>query len=242
MSENKDNLHEGHRKRLIKKYFENGIECFEDHEILEMFLFSAFKRSNTNPIGHALMNRFGSLENVVNANYDELIDVDGMGETAAALLCFFRDFSRIYDKRVVAGQKMDSAKLLCDYCRALFRGKHTEEVWILFLNQELKLVNEALISTGDIGKVNLDMKRMLEKIIQMKCNVVVLAHNHPMSSELPSKADIATTRRVYNLLNDIGVKLVDHIIVSDSGETSLRGSGHLFDLWHEEDDKINGQI
>ena len=79
----------GHRQRVLKKYLEHGIDCFEDHEILEIFLFTAYPRRNTNDISHQLINRFGSLEGVLKTpGYDEIVEEKNVGVTAAALISF----------------------------------------------------------------------------------------------------------------------------------------------------------
>ena len=81
-----ESIHKGHRQRMLKRYLEHGIDSFEDHELLEIFLFSAYTRRNTNDIAHRLIERFGSLEGVMHADYDALCEVDDVGPTAAGLL------------------------------------------------------------------------------------------------------------------------------------------------------------
>ena len=109
MAEEK-NIHSGHRQRMLKKYLEHGIDCFEDHEILEIFLFTAYSRRNTNDISHQLINRFGSLEGVLNAGYDEIVEEKNVGVTAAALISFMKDFARKYNRTQLAGMKLSSSE------------------------------------------------------------------------------------------------------------------------------------
>lgn len=80
------NLHKDHRKRLRKRYAEEGIDFFEDHNVLELLLFYALPRVDTNPIAHRLISRFGSLSGVFSASEDELCEVEGMGKASAGLL------------------------------------------------------------------------------------------------------------------------------------------------------------
>lgn len=126
MAEEK-NIHSGHRQRMLKKYLEHGIDCFEDHEILEIFLFTAYSRRNTNDISHQLINRFGSLEGVLNAGYDEIVEEKNVGVTAAALISFMKDFARKYNRTQLAGMKLSSSESVRKFCYELLKDSTTEE-------------------------------------------------------------------------------------------------------------------
>ncbi len=78
-----DNIHKNHRHRLRERYAKEGAGSLEAHELLELLLFDVIPRYNTNPIAHRLLNRFGSLYDVLNAPFEELLEVKGIGERAA---------------------------------------------------------------------------------------------------------------------------------------------------------------
>ena len=80
------NQHEGHRSRLKETCIENGIDSMNDINALELLLFFAIPRADTNPLAHKLLDRFGSLDGVFKASREELMEVDGIGENAALLL------------------------------------------------------------------------------------------------------------------------------------------------------------
>ena len=208
MAEEK-NIHSGHRQRMLKKYLEHGIDCFEDHEILEIFLFTAYSRRNTNDISHQLINRFGSLEGVLNAGYDEIVEEKNVGVTAAALISFMKDFARKYNRK-------DST---------------TEEAHVLFLDQNLNFVGESQISQGSPNSVDLDLHDIVIKSVRTSCTKIILTHSHPHGVLLPSSADIASTRRAASALNSIGIELIDHIIVNEEDSYSMRTAGMLPDIW-----------
>ena len=95
--EKKEDLHGEHKKRLRMRFLEHGGECFYDHEILEMLLNYAIVRGNTNGLAHKLINKFGSLEGVFEANYEELLKVDGIGEKSAAIIKMQHELFRVYE-------------------------------------------------------------------------------------------------------------------------------------------------
>ena len=79
-------IHDGHREKMRRRFLETGLEGFADHEALELLLYYAIPRRDTNPIAHALMERYDSLSGVLNAPVEDLEKVEGIGESAAILL------------------------------------------------------------------------------------------------------------------------------------------------------------
>lgn len=230
MAEEK-NLHSGHRQRMLKKYLEHGIDCFEEHEILEIFLYTAYSRRNTNDISHQLIDRFGSLEGVLNAGYDELVEEKNVGVTAAALISFMKDFARKYNKTELAGMKLSSSEGVRRFCYELLKGSSTEEAHALFLDQGLNLIGESQISRGGPNSVDFDLRTIVTKAIRTQCSNIILAHSHPRGVLLPSSSDVASTRRVAQALRNIGIELVDHIIVNEDDSYSMRTARMLPDIW-----------
>lgn len=225
------NLHAGHRQRMLKKYLEHGIGSFEEHEILEIFLFTAYSRRNTNDISHQLINRFGSLDGVLNAEYDELVQVKDVGVTAAALISFMKDFARKYGSRDISGIKLSDSESMRSYFYELLRSCSKEEAHAAFLDQTMNLISETEVSSGRSQNVEFDLRAIVTRAIKTQCSNIVLAHSHPGGVLLPSSADIAATRRIYSSLKNIGINLIDHIIISEEGSYSMRAARMLPDLW-----------
>ena len=79
-------IHDGHREKMRQRFLQGGLDAFADHEALELLLYYAIPRRDTNPIAHALMDRYGSLSAVLSAPVEDLQKVEGIGESAAILL------------------------------------------------------------------------------------------------------------------------------------------------------------
>lgn len=223
--------HSGHRQRMLKRYLEHGIGSFEDEEILEIFLFSAYSRRNTRDISHQLIERFGSLEGVLNADYKELLEEKDVGVTAAALISFMKDFARRFNKTDIIGMRLATSDSMRDFCFTLLKDCEAEEAHALYLDQSMNLIAEQRISHGGPSAVDLDLRTIVTKAIQTQCCNIVLAHSHPGGVLLPSAADVAATRRVANALQNIGIYLADHIIANEEGTYSMRTAGMLPDIW-----------
>lgn len=228
-----ENPHKGHRKRMKTRMFKTGLDSFEPHEIMEVMLYYTNPVRDTNSLGHSLIKKFGSVQNVLDASVDELLSVAGIGENTVSHIKFIKEISKIYMKEVASHQKLDSPEKLYEYFKAIFKGEHIEQLHIICLNHEMELVLDEKVCEGDIGNLNIDMRKMIEIVLKSRCDTVVIAHNHPKGLHMPSKADIQATRRIYNALANINVRLIDHIIVGMNGEFSVRNSGLMPDIWHD---------
>ena len=227
----KNDLHSGHRERMFKKYSENGIDCFEDHEKLEILLFYVLTRVNTNEIAHSLINRFGSLNGVLNAPKSELKEIDGISQTAALKIHYLRDFFHYVKQEKPQLTLLDSVDKVAEYCRGIFSFKTEEEMVALFLDTKSTLIGRYDVKGYGPNAIQFDIKEFSRKALESKCSGVVLAHSHIYSPLLPSDSDIITTRKISNMLKTLGIELIDHIIVNDWGEFSMRSTGDMKDVW-----------
>ncbi len=230
MSEN-ENIHKGHRQRMMKKFLEHGIECFEEHEVLEILLFSSYSRRNTNDIAHELLRRFGSLKGVLNADYEDLCSVNNVGPNAAAMILFFKQFALLHSKEDFSGVVLNDINSVRSFCINL-AGENTVEVaYALFLDEANSLISEMQLSRGSTSSVEFDLKRLVKRAIERQCSRIILVHNHIHTPILPSGADIATTRKAAVALSNIGIQLLDHIIVCNNNAYSMREAQQLSDIW-----------
>lgn len=226
-----ENIHKGHRQRMLKKYLMQGIDCFADHEVLEILLYMVFSRRDTNELGHRLLERFHSIEGVLNASVEALCEVDGIGETAATYINFVGDlFVRLNSSRT-PDVNLTNSEDLKEYCYNMLRFEQIENTWVIFLSKNFALKGKKKLSTGREDSVDFDMHTLLVEIIKSDCTNIVLTHNHPNGAALPSGSDVAATRRIASFLSDAGINLVDHIIVNHAEAFSMRSGGHLKDIW-----------
>lgn len=227
----KENLHKGHRQRMLKKFAEHGIDCFEEHEILEILLFSSYTRRNTNDIAHDLIKRFGSLDGVLSASPEALCEVENVGPNAATMLGFFRAVIAKYNSIGRNGMLLDNSTDLRNFCHEMLGSRTVEMAYALFLDSGFALMGEAQVSRGVSNRVEFDLKQIAAMAIKFKCDNVVLVHNHPGGVLAASAADVASTRRISNALKELGIQLVDHIIVNEESSYSMRGARLLPDVW-----------
>ncbi len=226
-----ENLHKGHRQRMIKRYLDHGMDTFQDHEILEILLYSCYTRRNTNDIAHELIRRFGSLDGVMAADYEDLMEVEGVGHHAASTLCFIKDFARRHSHEDFTGLVLRDTDVVMKFCKDLLRESRIEVLHVLLLDDAHALIREFQLSRGVTHAVQFDLKTIVEKAIKAQCSNVILVHNHPNGAALASAVDVASTRRAAITLKGVGIELLDHIIVCEHETFSMRQARMLPDIW-----------
>ena len=224
-------LHKGHRQRLLKKYLENGISSLEEHEILEILLFFAFSRCNTNDLSHMLINRFGGIREILSSPVDEIASIKGIGENSAVILRFLGDFVDTYGIKSESYIMLDNVEKVIDFCKECFRDSEKEFLNALMLDKRMCLVASMSFTDCEFSMINIDLRSILMKAFNVNASSLVFIHNHPHSSALASTSDIKCTRAIANALSALNIKINDHIIIGEDGYVSMRKMKYLEDIW-----------
>ncbi|WP_295581601.1 RadC family protein [uncultured Oscillibacter sp.] len=222
-------IHDGHREKMRQRFLRGGLDAFADHEALELLLYYAIPRRDTNPVAHALMERYGSLSAVLSAPAEDLQRVEGVGESAAVLLRLVAPLCRKARLAEAAGEErvLNSSERAGAYLLECFEGEKNEAVYQLCLDRKGKLLACKRLGEGSVASADVDIRRLVENAILTNASAVILAHNHPSGVALPSDGDYAATARVKDALGAIGIQLADHIIVADGDFVSMADSGYL---------------
>jgi len=213
--ERKENPHKGHRERVRTRFRSAGLESFPDHNLLELLLFFSVPQGDTNETAHQLIRHFGSLINVFDAPFDELIKVSGIGEVSATLITLVPQLAnRYFEEQRKEKHSLDSKEAMRAYVISRFAGLKTETAFLLCLNNAYQLHHCGPISWGTKNAVTLDNRTLLETAFRHGATKVVLAHNHPNGLAAPSKEDVECTKEAIRLFRSVDITLVDHLVVA----------------------------
>lgn len=222
-------MHEGHRERMIERLMK-GEESFEDHELLEILLFNAIPRKNTNEIAHNLLNSFQSLDGIFHADVKQLCLVKGVGASTAAYL---RIIGLFYDRVKMEGaESVDvfSPKSFSEYLHTLYRGL-TEEVCDIFcLDRERRISYVQRFSSDSRVSVTVQPEKITELLVVQKPYAIVIAHNHVTGSCNPSRQDDEFTSQVQLMCSINNVQLFDHFVVAENSSYSYYARGRLREI------------
>lgn len=221
------NVHEGHRERLRRRVANESLDYFEPHEVLELLLYYVVRQGDTNALAHKLINKFGSFAKVLDANRAKLEEVDGVGENISFFLNVIPQICRRYmlsrSKDRLSGAVMSSDhahEILAPY----FIGRTVEMLYLLCLNGLGEPIDCVYISQGSANATSINIRKIVQVVIETNATAVVLCHNHPDGIARPSQQDIILTRNLSAVLEAMNVVLLDHLIVVDGDFVSFHDS------------------
>lgn len=218
-----DNVHAGHRKRLRQRFINDGnLNNFQSHEVLELLLFYALPRRDTNALAHKIINKYGSLKRVFEMPAEELINNRDLTENAAVLLSLIKQVAKDYilsetESRLKIRSKNDAAGIV----EPLLAHRINEAFCIICLDVNQNVINIECFEEGEPGYTDIDVDRVIAKVVEHKAAFAIIAHNHPNGTYSPSSDDISTTNVIRRALSMANVTLMDHLIVCGDRSYSL---------------------
>ena len=223
-----ENLHEGHRQRVKNRFLTEGLDSFEDHQVLEMLLFFCIPMKDTNELAHKLIKEFGTLGSLFEADPKDICRRCGVSENTSILISLIPSLSRRYFKSKW-GEKpqLTSSSIAGEYAVSLLAGRTYECFYVICLDSQNRANNSTLVHEGTINEVPVYPRLVVETVLRHQANSVILAHNHPGGSLNPSQDDINITKKITAALEPLTVSVFDHIIVSGDRYLSFREKQYI---------------
>lgn len=219
---------EGHRGRMRASFIKNEMENLPDHNLLELFISGVIKRKDVKQISYDLLNEFGSLENVFNASVDELMKVNGVGEVLAVELSLVSALNkRIERNKNDRVKNISTVEQAVEYCKNSLSCETVEKVLMITLDDKGKLLGSHIISKGTVNESYISKRDAVKLALKDNATNVIISHNHPNSNSSPSAADIDMTISFKKLFRDVGIHLLDHVIVGEN-DVSLVLKSEIF--------------
>ena len=219
-------IHIGHRQRLKDRFRAEGLDHFSERHVLELLLFYAIPRQDTAPLAQELLDRFGTLAQVLEAPVTELEKVPGVGPNVSTLLALSTAVSRYYlVQRTAQATVLNTTEGCCAFLQQHFHGRRNETVFMLCLDAKCKLLCCKEVGEGSVNSANVPIRRVVELALAVNATTVILAHNHPSGIAVPSGDDVLTTKRLAAALDAVEICLADHIVVADDDYVSMVQSG-----------------
>lgn len=217
---------QGHRKRLKDRFLRAGIKGFTEREALELLLTYAIPRKDTRDESEALLETFGSLSNVLRQSPDALCSVKGIGPATAALISLTSHIN-VISKAPEKGITITGPEQVTEYLRKRLGSQRRERFCALLLSSSNELLAEVDLEFGTVNRTQVYPRNLVEKVIAHSASGVILVHNHPGGRLEPSREDIALTRKLTRLGEEMDFRVLDHFIVTEDDVLSLKQSGNL---------------
>ncbi len=217
-------LHKDHRKRMYRKVEEMGLQNLEEHEVLEIVLYAIVPQGNTNGIARALILKFGNIANVLKAEENELMEIDGIGSRTAKFIRNLYDVLGVVERAaLVPDKKIKTQQDAVNYMKPFFNGKSSEQFYMVSLNKSGGIINAHRISEGVSDEVHIYPQIIAKKALLDGAYSVLIAHNHPGGSMTASFADEDVTMKIYKSLSAVGIELFDSLIIAEGKGASVTG-------------------
>ena len=194
--------------------------------MLEYLLFAGNPRGDTKPLAKALLDRFGTLPAVLNADPAALSQVKGMGDTGTAMLKAAALAARRMARGEVQGKPvLGSWQALIDYLTIDMAHLTVERVRVLYLDTRNRLILDHHVGDGSIDEAAIHPREVVRRALDVGASALIMVHNHPSGNPDPSTADIQIPRRIAEAGRLLGIVVHDHVIVGREGHASLRAKG-----------------
>lgn len=207
---------EGHRKRLKERFVNCGLDEFNEFNALELLLFYTIPQKDTNPIAHRLIEKFGSFSNVLDAEYDDLITVEGVSEHTATFLKLIPQAARYYQsKKLEVRREFATLQDIGEYLVGKYVGIVKETVYMMLLDNKRCLISCEKVHEGSVSSAAISVRKMAETALTKRAAAVVIAHNHPEGLPIPSTDDLMITKSLKSALFTLEIEFIDHFIVAE---------------------------
>lgn len=235
-----------HRERLKKRYKTAGRKGLADYEMLELLLTYAIPRKDVKPLAKELIEKFGTLKKVIDADFEDICKTKGMGEHSGLIIKLMKDLMLIYlepdiEEKVVLSSpeavgdfikkelNIYSEDELHSYLRAELGNREREFFMILCLSSSNQLIHKQIMFAGTIDQAQVYPREILKVALVKNSSAIILVHNHPSGNIRPSDDDIYLTKKLESIAGEFGLRIHDHIVVTSNSAFSIRAN-RLIDL------------
>ncbi len=216
----------GHRQRLKKKFFKCGLQALHDYEAVELLLSYAIPRKDIKSLSKDLLERFGSLKGIMDAEFEELTAVRGISAHAAGLVRMVKEMSALYlQEKAREKPQISCTGELLDFCKTALGGLKDENFCVLYLDTQNRIIAFETIQKGIVNQAVVYPRQVIERALSHKSSALILVHNHPSGFVKPSDADIRLTRTITDTAKLLDIMVHDHLIIGENRFFSFREEG-----------------
>ena len=220
-----DKLHIGHRERLRQRLMTYGADALCEHALLELMLFYALPRINTNELAHALINEFGTLNNILNTSVDELTKVKGVGKSAAEFIRLAAVMCENYEANAPEYDKLPDIDSLCRFFLSYFGEGADELCLIVCLSDGLGITGKVSFTAHCLTEGRSELRRIASMLLRGGCTRIALGISHPNRPPVPDDGDFALLCMLCEKLGAIGISVEDCVICGRDKAFSMKRSG-----------------
>lgn len=217
----------GHRERLRERLRRDARQL-ADYEILELLLGYVIRRGDTKPLAKELLSRRKTLRELFLADPSELRQIEGFGPASEDFVLLVRElWARMHEAPVTQRTVIQSPQDVAELAKARLGPSRREEFWVAMVDNKNRLLAWERLGQGTVDQAAVFPREIFGRALELKASGLVLVHNHPGGDPRPSSQDVELTRRMTRIAADLGVRVLDHLVVTDRASFSFQQEGML---------------
>lgn len=210
------------REKLMLK----GKDALSDAELLAILIGSGSRNESAVALSKRILASVDNLNSLGKLDISQLINFRGIGEAKAITIIAALELGRRRRaEETVELKKITSSKIAFEIMRPIIGELPHEEFWVLFLNNSNKVISKSQLSKGGISGTIVDTRLVFRLALENRATGLILCHNHPSGSLIPSDADKQITKKVKLAGESLDVKVLDHIIITETKYYSFVDEG-----------------
>jgi len=215
-------------ERPREKLLASGAASLSDAELLAIFLRTGTRGRHVLDTARDLIREFGGLRDILNAPMETFCARPGLGSSKYALLQAVNELSqRCLREKLLREDAFTSSGTTRRYVQSRLGSRGREVFLCLFLDNQHRLIAQEELFLGTIDGASVHPREVVKRALFHNAAALIFAHNHPSGVTEPSQADIHITRRLKNLLAEVDIRTLDHLIVGEGEVSSLAERGLL---------------
>ena len=212
------------QNRPRERFLKYGPEVLSDAELFAIFLRTGTVGENVTDMSNRLIAEYG-LDKLFDCSLKELQKIKGIGPSKAMQVLAMAELGKRYKDSQKSVKKINCAEDVFDYFHERLKDKKEEHFYILMLNTQNIIIGEQLISKGILDASIIHPREVFKPAIKNSASKIILVHNHPSGDPNPSEEDKDITRRLIEVGEGLGIKVVDSVVVGNSKENAENKNG-----------------
>jgi DNA repair protein RadC len=211
------------REKLMLK----GKQALSDAELIAILIGSGSRNESAVDLSKRILKSvYNNLNALGKLSLKQLMEFKGIGEAKAISIAAAMELGRRRrEEETVELKKITSSKAVFEIMQPIIGELPHEEFWVLYLNNSNKVIYKAQLSKGGITGTVVDVRLIFKTALEQNATSIILSHNHPSGKLQASDADLQITKKLKTAGEQLDIKVLDHIIVTENGYLSFQDEG-----------------
>ncbi|MEF1254474.1 MULTISPECIES: DNA repair protein RadC [unclassified Vibrio] len=211
-----------------EKLLSHGPQALTDAELLAIFLRTGTQGMNVLALSDHLIGEFGSLRRLFSAELKQFCHYKGLGVAKYVQLQAVLEMTQRYlSESLQRGDALTSPQQTKLYLSGLLRDKQREEFYVLFLDNQHRVIHGESLFQGTIDSASVYPREVVKRALELNSAALILAHNHPSGIAEPSQSDRRITCRISDALALVDIRVLDHFVIGDGEIVSFAERGWI---------------